>query len=86
MGCGEVLTLVVKTAEMLENSLVTIGSNENAIALQNAIGNHFKTKADAYKAEHHLEAMDACKQNNCVHCDSCKQDDCEGIDPSTIPE
>ncbi len=50
MGISEFLTLVVTKAEMVENSLVTIGSNEQAIAVQNGIGNHFKAVADSYKA------------------------------------
>lgn len=50
MGISEFLTLVVTKAEMVENSLVTIGSNEQAIAVQNGIGNHFKAVADTYKA------------------------------------
>lgn len=34
---------------MIENSLVTIGSNENAIAMQNAIGKHFQEYGETYK-------------------------------------
>lgn len=51
-GSSDVLTLVVTKAEMIENSLVTIGSNENAIAMQNAIGNHFQEVGDRYKKNH----------------------------------
>lgn len=49
IGQNENLTLVVTKAEMLENSLVTIGSNEQAIAMQNAMGNFFKAIGDDYK-------------------------------------
>jgi len=51
MGMGEVLTLIVTKAEMIENSLVTIGSNQNAIAMQNGIGNHFKSYAETYRKD-----------------------------------
>ena len=51
-GDSEILTLIVTKASMLENSLVTIGSNEKAIAMQNAIGNHFKDVAEQYKKDH----------------------------------
>ena len=50
-GENKNLTLVVTKAEMIENSLVTIGSNENAIAMQNAIGQHFKARANEYEAK-----------------------------------
>lgn len=55
-GSSDVLTLVVTAAQMIENSLVTIGSNENALAMQNAIGKHFQTYADQYKKDHEQEA------------------------------
>lgn len=48
-GDSDILTLVVTKAKMIENSLVTIGSNENAIAMQNAIGKHFQEYAEEYK-------------------------------------
>jgi hypothetical protein len=43
---SDILTLVVTKARMLENSLVTIGSNEQAMAMQNWIGQYFKNKAN----------------------------------------
>lgn len=43
---SDILTLVVTKARMLENSLVTIGSNEQAMAIQNWIWQYFKNKAN----------------------------------------
>jgi hypothetical protein len=37
MGKSDVLILVITKSEMLENSLVTIGSNEGAIAKKNML-------------------------------------------------
>ena len=34
---------------MIENSMVTIGSNEKALAVQNSIGNSFTKIAEEYK-------------------------------------
>lgn len=48
-GASDKLTLVVTKAELLENSLVTIGSNHNAFAMQNALGSHYEAKAREYE-------------------------------------
>jgi hypothetical protein len=43
-GMSDLYTYVVTKAEAIENSLVTIGSNEKAIAMPNAIGKFAQTK------------------------------------------
>ena len=43
-GESEMFTYIVTKAEAVENSLVTIGSNEKAMATQNAIGGYVKNK------------------------------------------
>lgn len=49
MWMSDVLTLIVTKAQMAETSLVTIWSNEEAIALPNAISNHYTKYAEQYK-------------------------------------
>lgn len=44
VGRSENYTLVVTKAEMIENSLVTIGSNEGAIVAHNSVDNYFSNK------------------------------------------
>lgn len=51
-GCSNTLTLVITKAKLLENSLVTIGSNEKAVALQNSISDYFGKIAEDYKTLH----------------------------------
>lgn len=51
-GASSVLTLVITKAKLLENSLVTIGSNAKAVALQNSIGDYFGRIAEDYKTLH----------------------------------
>lgn len=49
----EYITLVITKAKLLENSLVTIGSNEKAIAHKNSV-NAINPIADAYAKKHNL--------------------------------
>ena len=51
-GDSNTLTLVITKAKLLENSLVTIGSNEKAVALQNGIDDYFGKIAEDYKSLH----------------------------------
>lgn len=51
-GASSVLTLVITKAKLLENSLVTIGSNAKAVALQNSISDYFGRIAEDYKTLH----------------------------------
>lgn len=46
---SDFLTLVITKAKMVENSLVTIWSNEKALAVANSIGNSFQERAEEYK-------------------------------------
>lgn len=46
---SDFITLVITKAKMVENSLVTIGSNEKALAVANSIGNSFQERAEEYK-------------------------------------
>lgn len=46
---SDFITLVITKAMMVENSLVTIGSNEKALAVANSIGNSFQERAEEYK-------------------------------------
>lgn len=49
MWISEFLILVITKARMLENSLVTMWSNEQALAIQNGIWQYFKNKAELLK-------------------------------------
>lgn len=51
-GDSNILTLVITKAKLLENSLVTIGSNAKAVALQNSISDYFGRIAEDYKTLH----------------------------------
>lgn len=51
-GSSKILTLVITKAKLLENSLVTIGSNAKAVALQNGISDYFGKIAEDYKTLH----------------------------------
>lgn len=51
-GDSNILTLVITKAKLLENSLVTIGSNAKAVALQNGISDYFGRIAEDYKTLH----------------------------------
>jgi len=44
IGNSDKYTLVVTKAEMIENSMVTIGSNEGALVSHNSVGNYFTNK------------------------------------------
>lgn len=46
---NDFITLVITKAQMIENSMVTIGSNEKALAVQNSISNSFSKIAEEYK-------------------------------------
>lgn len=46
---NDFITLVITKAKMIENSMVTIGSNEKALAMQNSIGTSFEKIAEEYK-------------------------------------
>lgn len=50
----EFITLVITKAKLMENSMVTIGSNEKAIASQNSIGDTFKDIAQEFKMKHNI--------------------------------
>ena len=52
LGNSNILTLIITKAKLLENSLVTIGSNAKAVALQNSIGDYFGRIAEDYKTLH----------------------------------
>lgn len=84
-GDSDVLTLVVTAAEMIENSLVTIGSNENAVAMQNGIGKHFKEHAETYK-KNKLATLKTDATATAQHCDSCEDPECKGVMPADMPE
>lgn len=45
-GMNDKLTLVITKAKMLENSIVTIGSNEKAVAQKNSLEDFFHTEAE----------------------------------------
>lgn len=51
-GMSDFLTLVITKARMLENSLVTLGSNEKAMAVQNGIAKFAEEKAEAFKLKY----------------------------------
>lgn len=64
-GCSNTLTLVITKAKLLENSLVTIGSNEKAVALQNGIDDYFGRIAEDYKTLHsNKNSMDTTQNPN----------------------
>ena len=64
-GCSNTLTLVITKAKLLENSLVTIGSNEKAVALQNGIDDYFGRIAEDYKILHsNKNSMDTTENPN----------------------
>lgn len=46
---NDFITLIITKAQMIENSMVTIGSNEKALAVQNSISNSFTKIAEEYK-------------------------------------
>lgn len=46
---NDFITLVITKAKMVENSMVTIGSNEKALAMKNSIGTSFEKIAEEYK-------------------------------------
>jgi hypothetical protein len=46
---SDFITLVITKAKMVENSLVTIGSNEKALAVSNSLSDSFQEKAEEYK-------------------------------------
>lgn len=46
---SDFITLVITKAKLIENSLVTIGSNEKAMAMQNSLSNTFQDVAEEYK-------------------------------------
>jgi len=46
---NDFITLIITKAQMIENSMVTIGSNEKALAVQNSIGKSFTKIAEEYK-------------------------------------
>ena len=46
---NDFITLIITKAQMIENSMVTIGSNEKALAVQNSIGKSFSKIAEEYK-------------------------------------
>lgn len=50
----EFITLVITKAKLMENSMVTIGSNAKAIASQNTIGDTFTDIAEAFKMKHNI--------------------------------
>ena len=50
----EFITLVITKAKLMENSMVTIGSNEKAIAFQNSIGDTFKDIAQEFRMKHNI--------------------------------
>lgn len=50
----EFITLVITKAKLIENSMVTIGSNEKAIAMQNSIGDSFTKIAQEFKQKHNI--------------------------------
>lgn len=50
VGWGsDFITLVITKAKMVENSLVTIGSNEKALAVSNSLSDSFQERAEEYK-------------------------------------
>ncbi len=80
---NDFITLVITKAKMIENSMVTIGSNEKALATANSIGTSFEKIAEEYKNSKNGSKQAALSLNTTSMTQEIKKNETTTDDPET---